>query len=54
MDEYKKPYLALWKRLDDIAGAIEQQNYGTALEYIRKAQMEAEEVYIEEKSGQEI
>ena len=47
MDEYKKPYLILWGRIDDALKAMAQCNYGLAAELLKKAQSEAEEAYIE-------
>lgn len=47
MDEYKKPYLALFNALSNIAEEIERQNYGKAKQLIAEAQKQAEEIFIE-------
>ena len=48
MDEYKKPYLCLWKGMSDALEALEGRNYGMAEEILRKAQQAAEEIWISE------
>ena len=52
MDEYKRPYLALFNALSDIAAEIEKQNYGAAKELIEAAQRKAEELFIEEDADE--
>ena len=46
MDEYKRPYLALFNRLTDILEALEEKDYGKAEFMVRLAQQEAEERFI--------
>ena len=46
MDEYKRPYLALFNRLTDILEALEEKDYGKAEFMVRPAQQEAEERFI--------
>ncbi len=53
MDEYKKPYLALFNALSDIAAEIDRQNYGAAKQLIEKAQQKAEELFICEDADDE-
>ena len=48
MDEYKEPYLLLFNRITDALAELEKQNYGTARELLRQAQIDAEELYISE------
>lgn len=48
MDEYKEPYLLLFNRITDALTELEKQNYGTARELLRQAQIDAEELYISE------
>ncbi|MBR6654014.1 MAG: hypothetical protein IKL27_04675 [Oscillospiraceae bacterium] len=53
MDEYKKPYLALFNALTDIAEEIEKQNYGLAKQMIADAQRQAEEAFLAAAAGDE-
>ena len=53
MDEYKKPYLALFNALTDIAEEIEKQNYGLAKQMIADAQQQAEEAFLAAAAGDE-
>ena len=53
MDEYKKPYLALFNALTDIAEEIEKQNYGLAKQMIADAQRRAEENFIDAETEDE-
>lgn len=46
MDEYKKPYLILWSGIDASLKEMEQNNYGIAVDLLKKAQFDAEEAYI--------
>ena len=46
MDEYKRPYLALFNRLTDTLEALEEKDYGKAEFMVRLAQQEAEERFI--------
>ena len=48
MDEYKKPYLILWKAIDRTLEELRNQNFGTAKKLLQKAQTDAEEAYIEQ------
>lgn len=48
MDEYKKPYLILWKAIDGTLTEMDNLNFGTAKNLLRKAQIDAEEAYIEQ------
>ena len=45
-NEYRKPYLILFNRLEDITDAIEKGNYEKAKALIILAQLDAEEEYI--------
>ncbi len=53
MDEYKKPYLALFNAMTDIAAEIERQNYGLAKQLIADAQRQAEEAFIAAEADDE-
>lgn len=46
MDEYKEPYLILWRGIEDALTAISEQNYGLAAELLKKAHADAEDAYI--------
>ena len=46
MDEYKKPYLILWRGIENAIAAIRNQNFGLAGKLLEQAQAEAEEEYI--------
>ena len=46
MPEYEKLYHLLFNAITDALEEIENQNYGEAAELLRKAQSDAEEVYI--------
>ena len=46
MDEYKQPYLCLWRGVTDAVKAIEEQNFGEAKQILLKAQQDAEEAYL--------
>ena len=45
MQDYQKMYLLLFNAITD---ALENQNYGEAAALLRKAQADAEDVYIED------
>ena len=45
-NEYRKPYLILFNRLEDIKDAIEKGNYEKATALIILAHLDAEEEYI--------
>ena len=53
MDEYKKPYLALFNALTDITEEIERQNYGLAKQMIADAQRKAEEAFVASETDDE-
>lgn len=46
MDEFKEPYLILFRAVRDAIKAIEAQNYGTAKELLVKGEQQAEEAYL--------
>ena len=46
MDEYKEPYLILWRGIEEALSAIAEQNYGLAAELLKQARADAEEAYI--------
>ena len=46
MPDYEKLYHLLFNAITDALEEIENQNYGEAAELLRKAQSDAEEVYI--------
>lgn len=48
MDEYKELYLLLFNRITDALAELEKQNYGTARELLRQAQIDAEDLYLSE------
>ena len=48
MDEYKTPYLILFRSISDALEQLEEQNYGTARELLIAAQQAAEEAFIQE------
>ncbi len=50
MDEYKEPYLVLWRGIDEALAAMAEQNYGLAAERLKQAQADAEEAYIEQEN----
>ena len=49
MDEYKKPYLPLFNAVTDALNALEDRNYGLAADFLRSAQREAEERFIQQE-----
>ena len=48
MTDYQKMYLLLFNAITDALEEMEKQNYGEAAELLRKAQADAEEIYIED------
>ena len=57
MSEYQKSYFILWNAIDKALAEMKEQNYGFAKELLLKAQVQAEEAYInwqpEESAQQE-
>ena len=47
MPDYKKMYLLLFNAVTDALDQLGRQNLGCAAEILKKAQADAEEVYIE-------
>jgi len=47
MVDYQKLYTKLFNAATDALEALEQQNIGTAKEILRRAQQEAEDVYLD-------
>ena len=52
MDEYKKPYLILWKAIDGTLAEMDNQNFGIAKNLLRQAQVDAEEAYISQEMNE--
>ena len=48
MNYYKRMYLVLFNAASDALAAMEQQNYGLAMQFLRRAQQDAEEIYLTE------
>lgn len=46
MTDYQKEYHIVFNAVTDALRAMEALNFGTAQEILRRAQMEAEEVYL--------
>ena len=46
MPDYQKMYLLLFNAITDALEEMQNQNYGEAAALLRKAQTDAEEVYI--------
>ena len=46
MDCYKNMYLVLFNAVTDALSALDQQNFGLAAQALRRAQWEAEELYL--------
>ena len=51
MIHYKDLYLKLFSAAADAVDAIDEMNFGKAKEILLRAQLEAEEVHMEEPSG---
>ena len=49
--DYQKLYLGLFNAITDALEDMDQINYGAAAERLRRAQMEAEEAYLEDEGG---
>ena len=47
MPDYQKMYLLLFNAITDALKEIEKQNYGEAAALLRKAQINAEETYMD-------
>ena len=47
MEIYKKMYYRLFNAITDALAALEQQNFGTAAEILRQAQIDSEELYLD-------
>jgi len=47
MGEYREAYLVLWRGVEDALAAIEAQNFGLAMELLKRAQCDAEDAYID-------
>lgn len=47
MDEYREAYLVLWRGVARALAAIEAQNFGLAMELLKRAQCDAENAYID-------
>lgn len=48
MPDYQKMYLLLFNAITDALTEMENQNYGDAAELLRKAQADAESIYIDD------
>ena len=48
MPDYQKMYLLLFNAITDALEEMQNLNYGEAAELLRKAQSDAEEVYMED------
>ena len=46
MSEYQKSYFILWNAIDKALAEMKEQNLGLAKELLLKAQVQAEEAYI--------
>ena len=46
---WKEPYLLLFNRITDAIEELKKRNYGSAEEILKKAQEEAENVYMAEE-----
>jgi len=46
MDEYRAPYLALFRAVTDALEQLQKQNYGIAQDLLIRGQQEAEELFI--------
>jgi len=46
MDEYKQPYLILFRACEEAIRALDQQNYGQARELLVRGEQIAEEFYM--------
>ena len=46
--DYKKMYLTLFQSMLKAMEAMEEQNYGQAMEILKQGQQDAEEIYIGE------
>lgn len=46
MDEFREPYLALFRAVSRAIAAMDAQNYGTARAILVAGQQEAEELFI--------
>lgn len=46
MEEYKKPYITLFRAVSFALQELEQQNYGRVREMLIQGQQEAEEAFI--------
>lgn len=44
--DFKKMYLTLFNRITQALDALDQNNYGTAADILKHAQVEAEELYL--------
>lgn len=44
--DFKKMYLTLFNRITQALDALDQNNYGTAADLLKHAQIEAEELYL--------
>lgn len=44
--DFKKMYLTLFNRITQALDALEQNNYGTAADILKHAQIETEELYL--------
>ena len=47
MEIYRKMYLRLFNGVTDALVAMEQQNFGTAADMLRQAQVDSEELYLD-------
>ena len=48
MPEYEKMYLKLFNAVTDALAALEEKNFGTAAELLRRGQETCEELYMDE------
>ena len=47
--DYKKMYLTLFQAITSALDAIEEQNFGKAIQILQKGQQDAEEIFISEE-----
>lgn len=50
---YRRPYFYLFNKITDALVLLEQRNYGLAEEKLREAQIQAEELCIDEMAEEE-
>jgi hypothetical protein len=51
-EDFRQPYLILWKGITEALAELERKNYGSAEEILIKAQQDAEEAWISAEDGE--